>query len=51
MQRTYLGTNKEMFNAELYEMGEALGFAVQNRRPELEANRHQWELRWMGVYM
>lgn len=28
MQRTYLGINKEVFDAELYAMGEALGIVL-----------------------
>lgn len=34
MQWTYLGTNKEVFYAELYVIGEALGIALRNRQME-----------------
>lgn len=50
-QRTYLATNKEVLDEELYGMGEALGIALRNGRTEPEASRHWSEPCWMRFHI
>lgn len=42
-QRMYLGTNKKVFSAELYAMGECLEIVLQSEQGRREADRHQSE--------
>lgn len=50
-QRTYLGTNKELFDAELYSMREALLIVQQNVRKGREAGRYQSGPCWLKVHI
>lgn len=50
-QKTYLGTNKEVFNAELYTMGDALEIALKNRRVRQGASIKQAEPGWKKIYI
>lgn len=49
--RTYLYANKEVFNTELYLIGEAVEIALKNRRVGCEASRQQAEPRWTRIYI
>lgn len=42
--KIYLGTNKEVFDAEVYLIGEALEIALKNGKVGREASRRQMEL-------
>lgn len=50
-RKTYLGTNKEEFYAELYSIGEAVEMALKNGRVEHGTRRTQAEPRWTRIHI
>lgn len=44
-RNTYLGTNRKVFDAELYAIGKALGILLKNRRVVRRTSRTQTESR------
>lgn len=49
--KTYLGTNKQVFDAEVYAIEEVLDIALRNGQVDREASKQGLELRWTKVYM
>lgn len=51
MQKNYLGTNKEGFDAELYAIGEALEIVLKNGRVGREASSQTSKPRWEKIHI
>lgn len=49
-RKTYLGTNREVFNIELYVIGEALDIGLKCGRTEREAGRQQTDSPWTRIH-
>lgn len=51
MRKTYLDTNKEVFDTELYAIGEALEIAVKNGGVGCGTGRRQTDPPWTKVHV